>query len=100
MNKVNKTIELLRKLQNILPREPLLIIYKSFVRPCLDYGDVIYKQHYNNYFHQKLESIQYNAALALTGTISGSSREKVYQELGLESLKQRRWFRKLCYFLR
>ena len=90
LNKVNKTIGLLRKLQNILPREPLLTIYKSFVRPHLDYGDVIYDQHYNNSFHQKLESIQYNAALAITGAIRGSSREKLYQELGLESLKQRR----------
>ena len=100
LNKVNKTIGLLRKLQNILPREPLLTIYKSFVRPYLDYGDVIYDQHYNNSFHQKLESIQYNAALAITGAIRGSSREKLYQELGLESLKQRRWFRKLCYFFK
>ena len=100
LNKVNKTIGLLRKLQNILPREPLLTIYKSFVRPHLDYGDVIYDQHYNNSFHQKLESIQYNAALAITGPIRGSSREKIYQELGLESLKQRRWFRKLYYFFK
>ena len=96
LNEVNKTIGLLRKLQNILPREPLLTIYKSFVRPHL--GDVIYDQHYNNSFHQKLESIQYNAAPAITGAIRGSSREKLYQELGLESLKQRQWFRKLCYF--
>ena len=51
LNKVNKTIGLLRKLQNILPREPLLTIYKSFVRPHPDYGDVIYDQHYNNSFH-------------------------------------------------
>ena len=51
LNKVNITIGLLRKLQNILPREPLLTIYKSFVRPHLDYCDVIYDQHYNNSFH-------------------------------------------------
>ena len=100
LNKVNKTIGPLRNLQNILPRGPLLTIYKSFVRPHLDYGDVIYDQHYNNSFHQKLKSIQYNAALAITGAIRGSSREKLYQELGLESLQQRRWFRKLCYFFK
>ena len=57
LNKVNETIGLLRNLQNILPRGPLLRIYKSFVRPHLDYGDVIYDQHYNTSFHQKLESI-------------------------------------------
>ena len=100
MNKVNKTIGLLRKLQNILPRESPLTIYKSFVRPHLDYGDVIYDQQYNNSFHQKLESIQFTAALAITGAIRRSSREKLYQGLGLESLKQRRLFRKLCFSLR
>ena len=40
----------------------------------------------------------WNAALALTGAIRGSSREKFYQELGLESLQLRRWYRKLCCF--
>ena len=98
LNKVNKMIGLLRKLQNVLPRPSLLTIYKSFIRPHLDYGDIIYDQAYNCSFHQKLESVQYNAALAITGAIRGSSREKLYQELGLESLKQRRWHRKLFRF--
>ena len=47
-----------------------------------------------------MELIQYNAALALTGAIRGSFREKLYQELGLESLQQQRWYRKLCYFFK
>ena len=33
-----------------------------------------------------IESVQYNAALAITGAIHGSSREKLYQELGFERL--------------
>ena len=37
-------------------------------------------------------------ALAITGAIRGSSKEKLYQELGLETLQQRRWYRKLCCF--
>ena len=64
--KVNKTIGLLRKLQNILPRPAVKTIYKTFVRPHLDYGDVIYDKVYNETFHQKLESIQYNVCLALS----------------------------------
>ena len=100
LTKVNKTIGLLRKLQKILPRESLLTIFKSFVRPHLDYDDVIYDQSYNNTFHQKMESIQYNAALAITGAIRGSSREKLYQELGLESLQQRQWCRKPSNFFK
>ena len=35
----------------------------------------------------KIESVHYNAALAITSAIKGTSREKLYQELGLESLK-------------
>ena len=45
-----------------------------------------------------IESVQYNAALAITGAIRGSSREKLYQELGFESLRDRRWYRKLCFY--
>ena len=96
--KINKTISLLHKLQNNLPRAPLVTIYKLFVRSHLDYGDNLYDQTFNNSFHERLESIQYNAALALTGTISGSSREKLYQELDFESLQKQRWYRKLCLF--
>ena len=77
LNKVNKTIGLLRKLQNTLPRPSLLTIYKSFIRPHLDYGDVIYDQGYNVSFQQKVESIQYNAAIAITGAIRGTSKEKI-----------------------
>ena len=96
--KTNKIIGLLRKLQTLLPRVPLITIYKSFIRPHLDYGDMIYDQTFNMSFQQKMETIQYNAALAITGAIRGSSREKRYQELGLETLQQRRWHRKLCCF--
>ena len=44
-------------------------------------------QAYNDYFHQKLESIQYNAAFAITEASRGTSSEKLYQKLGLESLQ-------------
>ena len=50
----------------ILPRGPLLTIYKSFVRPHHDYDDVIYDQYYHNSFQQTLESVHYNDALAIT----------------------------------
>ena len=74
--KVNKTIGIIHKLQNVLPRLALLTIYKSFIRPYLDYGDIIYDKAFNESFHKKLESLQYNAALAITGAIRGSSTEK------------------------
>ena len=84
--------------RNVLPQPALMTIYKAFVRPPLDYGDVIYNEAHNEAFDQKLESIQYNACLALSGAIRGSSREKLCQELGLEPLQSRRWYRKLSLF--
>ena len=76
----------------------MITIYKSFIRPHLDYGDIVYDRAFNESFHKYLESIQYNAAIAITGAIRGTSSEKLFQELGLESLKSRRWLRKLCLF--
>ena len=56
--KTRKIIGLIRKLQPIIQRAPLLTIYKSFPRPHLDYGDVIYNRAFNESFQNKLESIQ------------------------------------------
>ena len=98
--KRNKTIAILRKLQTILARPTLPTIHEAFIRPHLDYGDTINDQACNDSFHQKLESIQYNTVLAITGVIRGTSSEKLYQELGLESLQQKRWYSKLCTFFR
>ena len=98
LNKVSKTIGLLHKLQKILPRLPLITIYKPFISSHLGYRDIIYDQAYNVSFHQKIESIQYNAALAIAGAIRGATREKLYHELDFESLVSRRWYRKLCCF--
>ena len=42
--------------------------------------------------------IQYRAALFITGAIKGTSRDRRYQEIGLESLADRRWSRKIFFF--
>ena len=82
-NKVNKTIGHLRKLPNTFLRTSLITIFKSFIMPHLDYGDIIYDRVYNTSFHQNIESIQYNAALAIKGAVRGTSRENLYQEYAL-----------------
>ena len=56
--KINKTIGLLHKLQNLLPRTAVITIYKACVKPHLDYGDILYDQAVNLSFQQKLEPIQ------------------------------------------
>ena len=88
--KANKSIGLIRKLAHALPMQSLLTIYKSFIRPHLDYGDIIYDQPNNENFCNLIEKVQYNAALAITGAIKGTSQLKIYNELGNEYLKIRR----------
>ena len=102
ISKANKGIGIIKKLQCELSRKTLrktlITIHKSFVRPHLDYGDIIYDKPNVESFRSKLESVQYNAALAITGCIRGTSKEKLYEELGLESLDRRRWYRRMCLF--
>ena len=64
------------------------------VRSHLDYCDVIYHiprastQPFNlNSQMEKLEKVQYNAALAITGAWRGTSRSKLYEELGSSILQ-------------
>ena len=97
-NKVSKAIKfvgILRQLRPILQRRNLLIIYKFFTRPHLDYGDVIYDQLSNVSFSSKIGSVQHNSSLAITGANS-SFRDNLYRKLGLQCLQQRGWMRWLC----
>ena len=51
-NKVNTSIGLLHKLQKVLTRRSLVTKFKSFIRPHLDCGDVIFDQAFNKSFHE------------------------------------------------
>ena len=108
ISKTRKGIGLLRYLSGYLPMHTLNELFKLYVRPHLDYGDVIYHvpskvcDFSSNItlptLMEKLESVQYSAARAITGTWRGTSREKLYAELGWESLNCRRWSRRLTLF--
>ena len=66
---------LLRKFQPVLPMSSLLAIYKTFTRSRLGYADIIYDLAYNSAFHDKLESVQYNACLVISGAKRLTSTE-------------------------
>ena len=89
LSKVYKDIGLLRNLSNKLPRQALVRIYKAYIRPYLDYGDIVYDKPNNETFINKTEIAQYDAALAITGAIRRTSLEKHYGKIGFESLKFR-----------
>ena len=72
----------------------LITVYKVFLMPLRDMLFMI--NLITAFFCKKLKSVQHKAALAISGAIQGTSRETLFQELGLESLKSRRWFRCPC----
>ena len=98
ITKANKSIRVIKKSSNTLLRDVLLTIYKLFVRAHLDHGNIIYDQPQNKSFCNKLESVRYNAALAITEAIRVTPKIKLYKELSLEILESRRWFKRLCTF--
>ena len=60
--KINKGVAHIKKFRYSLPRKSLITIYKVFLRPLIDYGDIIYDEPRNESFYEKLESVQYKAA--------------------------------------
>ena len=92
MNKVCFGVGKIKRLRNALPRDSSVTICKSFIRSHLDDGDVIYGQPNNDSFTDKMEQLQYKACLVITVAIQGTSRECLYNELGLESLSSRKWY--------
>ena len=72
-------------MQNTSLTLALITIYKDFIRPHLDFGDILYDQAYITYFHPKLETTRYNTCL-LAAVIYGTWKEKLYQELGLQRI--------------
>ena len=90
INKCSKIIGIMKRLSLSISRDSLLTIYKMFVRPHLDYADIIYDKPGNVNVESKIERIQYNAYLATKSAIQETNRDIIYGELGLESLSARR----------
>ena len=92
-----KGLSLLKFLSKYVDRNVLSLSYKMYVRPHLDYGDILYHNQRADLMNL-VERIQYKAALIATGCWQGTSRDKLYEELGWESLSDRRWLRRLTLF--
>ena len=99
--KARRGIGIISYLSKYVSRDVLDQVYKLYVRPHLDYGDIIYHRFDPNMvldLTKKLEQTQYSAALAVTGASRGTNRQRLFEELGWENLYDRRWYRRLCQF--
>ena len=107
LGKANQGLGVMKQLCKWVPRHSLEEIYKLYVRPHLDYGDILYDisdlnktsiftSTSANPQMEKIEIVQYQAAKIVTGAWQGTSRAKLYDDLGWEALQNRRTARKLC----
>ena len=95
--KAMKGVTLLKILSKYVDRNVLSFSYKMHVLPHLDYSDVIYHNSRTDLM-DFIVRVQYKAALIVSGCWQGTSRTKLYEELGWESLPDRRWVRRLTLF--
>ena len=73
------------------PKECVTHYMQIVHRSHLDYGEILYDKRENENFQNKLEKGQYRACIATTGAMQGTSSQKLYNKLGLHSLRKRRW---------
>ena len=101
ITKARKGIGVIRFMAKYVMCDVLDQMYKLYVRPHLDYGDLIYHRddpEMNSSLTKHLESVKYFAALAVAGAWKGTRHDKFLDELGWEYLYHRRWFRRHLHF--
>ena len=88
-SKAENRLNLLRPLKYKLDRKALETIYKSFIRPLLEYGLVVWGGTYDSNM-LKLEHINVEAMGIITGATRRSNIAKLYEETQLQTISDRR----------
>ena len=97
INKVTPKLNVLRSLKFDLDRKTLEIMYFSFVRPIMEYGDIIF-DNCPLYYKERIEKINVEAARIVTGATKLVSLQLLYKECGWDTLEKRREHHKLIQF--
>ena len=90
----SKRLDLMRGLKYNIDRRSLETIYKSFVRPCVEYGDCLWAGTYETEL-SKLDNVQVEAMRIVTGATAGSNINALCQETGWQLLSERRYIHSL-----
>ena len=88
---------LLRQVKHLLDRYSLIRIYFAFIRPVLEYGDVVWGN-CTKKESDLLESVQIETGRIITPLRCNSSSQKLYHELEWETLENRQNKHKLILF--
>ena len=98
IKKTNIALSPLYSVAKFLPRHILVQIYNMYIRPILDYGDIVYDGLITKSDMLRLERIQMRAARLATGTLFQTSHIKLLTELGWDTLNTRRTKHRLIFY--
>ena len=90
-------VHILRKLKFLLDRKSLEKLYLSFIRPILEYSDIVWDNCTQSQAND-IERVQTEMARIVTGCTKLVSNDKLYRECGWEKLSLRRYKHKLIKF--
>jgi hypothetical protein len=97
VDKASKCVNLLKRICRDVPRSCLENLYKTMIRPIMEYGDILFDG--ERLCHtQVLEGVQRQAALCCTGAYRHTSHNSLLHELGWEPLDIRRRHHRLNMF--
>ena len=88
IDKVIPRLNVFRTLKCKLQRNHLHVIYFSFIRPLLEYADIIW-DNIPEYLRDKLESFQIEASRIVTGATKLCSKQNLYNDTVWETLSER-----------
>ena len=97
--KASKRLNILKGIKYKVDRSTLRKLYKSLVRPLMEYADVLWDGCTDSE-SDLLEHVQYEAAKIVTGAMKGTSKQRLMQEIGWEDLKTRRAIHKLLLYFK
>ena len=98
IKRANAALSQIYPVAKYLDRSTLDQLYRTYIRPILDYGDIIFDGHITTTDQLRLERLQTRTARLVTGALYRSSNERLLDELGWDKLKSRREIHKLTYF--
>ena len=97
INRAGRRVDVLARLMYRLDRNTLEIIYKPFIRPVLEYGDILM----SNITEEQsalIEQVNKRAGSIISGAIRGTSSAVLHEELSWVSMEMRRKQRRLLAF--
>ena len=99
ISKARLQVACLRSFKYKLSRKTLEIMYKAFILPHFDYADTVW-DNCNTSQSDELEKLNLDAIRTILGAVRGTSHQKLYEESGILSLKERRSRHKLVLFFK